>query len=67
MIRFENNFYRIESHNNLPKRFSLDFKKLDGIHTHLVNIGWYDTYEQALDAMNKHSGGVNVEQRPGNI
>lgn len=51
MIIIETVRYRIEEHTNTPKRFALDRKdvKPDG-YSLITNIGWYDYYNEALQA-----------------
>lgn len=52
MILFDSKFYRIERVHNTPLPVALDRKEpLPSGQVCLVNVGWYDCYEHALDAM----------------
>lgn len=52
MIVFENETYRIYKYVGFPSvSFALDRKERDGKWLHLHTIGWYDTYDEAMDAL----------------
>lgn len=51
MILHDSREYRIESVASTPKPIALDRKEKSGGTVCLVNVGWYDCYEHALDAM----------------
>lgn len=59
---FQGRDYVIEQCEGLPKEFALDYKYQTETHTHLINIGWYDTVYEAYDAMAEHT--ISNDMRP---
>lgn len=54
MIALETDKYRIERYSHHGKlRYAVDRKEAEGDHVCFVNVGWYETYQMALDAMNR--------------
>lgn len=55
MLVYESKRYRIEEHTGLPKRYSVDYKRVENNRVALINIGWRDWRHEAFELMNKHS------------